>query len=314
MSARRGESSTRPPSVDPPLTSPLYLTFNADLNTPPYETVPITLANGKPGRGRACEICGKIITIGSKGSLYAFDLHKTACQQKTDSLARNRLTNIGDRARSLSTAPSTMSLSPLMIPGPSPALSLSGSPTSLSQSPIFSPAHSPSDITSDYDATDLEYSGPDPVPPVIAVNPPSDDQTPSHSRLSLPLSEALSPSCTGVIVQWKPGTIWETYPFPSHSFVRHPWHILEVCPPDHLRLRSADCTSTVSPGGIGSVCHNCIRIPETKSYLAIQNRAESARPHTSYHLLSYQQLSTVSRRMKKALDLARIKVCKLWKM
>ena len=298
MSARCGKSPALTPSP-----SPLYLTFDADPTTPAYETVQTTLANGKTTQGRVCDICGRIIPIGSKGSLHAFNTHKSACIRKNDP---------GERAGSLSAVPSTRSLSPLTIPNSSLAPSPSGSPASPSHSPIFGPTHPPFDIVSD--PRDREFLTNAELPR-IAVDPPSDDLGSLFVSLPLsPSSQASQTSCIGITVQWRPGTVWETYPFPSHSFVRHPWHILEVCPPEHLRLRSADCTSTVSLGSFESTCHNCLRIPQSEAFQTIQNRAEGALPHTPYHLLSFEQLSAIPKKMKKLLDCARIKVVTLWKV
>ena len=105
MSICCGESSTGPPSPGPPPSSPLYLTFNADPATPSYETVPVTLSNGKPSKGRACELCGRVIPIGSKGSLHAFDTHKSSCAYKKCSITRPRHTSTMSHARSLSATP-----------------------------------------------------------------------------------------------------------------------------------------------------------------------------------------------------------------
>jgi len=129
MSAHSRKSSAGPQSP-----SPLYLTFDTDPSTPAYQTVPITLANGKTARGRVCEICGRTIAIGSKGSLHAFNMHKSACEQEKGSSATPYPTELGSRARSPSVAPSMMSLSPVAIPSPSLSPSLPGSPTS----PLFS--------------------------------------------------------------------------------------------------------------------------------------------------------------------------------
>ena len=268
----------------------------------------MTLTNGKVTPGRACEICARVVAIGSRGSLHAFETHKSACERKNGSVATSRRTGFGDRAQSLSATRSATSLSPLMIPSSSLSPSLPGSPTSPPYSPIFSPIHSPFDIapgSQDHQA----FAGSS--PPLITVDPPSDDRGPFPFSLPIsPPSQTPSTVCVGVVVQWRPGTIWETYPFPSHSFVRHPWHILEVLPPEHLRLRSADCTSTVSAGGFGSVCHNCLRIPQCEEFQTIQKRAEGALPHTPHHYLTFKQLSHIPKKMKRLLDRARIKV--LW--
>ena len=298
MSTHNSKSSTGPPSP-----TPLYLTFNSDPSTPTYETVQVTLANGRTTQGRACEICGRVIVIGSKGSLHAFNTHKTACEQKRGSSGTPYSTKSGNRTRSLSVAPSMASLSPLMIPSPSLSPSLPGSPTSPLYSPILSPVNSPLYVASNSE----DHGTPtDPGSPLITVNPPSDDPGPLH--ISLP--QALPVTCTGITVQWTPGTIWETYPFASHSFVRHPWQILKVCPPGHLRLHSAHCTSMVSMGGFKSVCHDCLRIPKSEGFQTIQKRAEGASPHTPHRFLSFQQLSAIPKKMTRLLDQARIKVLK----
>lgn len=197
MASHHGKSST-----DPPSPSSMYLTFNANPTTPVYETAPMTLTNGKTTRGRACEICGRVTAVGSRGSLHAFNTHKSACERKRGSLVISHLTNPGDRARSLSAAPSSAMFLSLMIPSHSLTPSLPASP---SNSPTFSPAYSLFDVAfSSQDRGALTDS----EPPRISVNPTSDD--------------LVSPSvCTGMTVRWRPGTIWETYQFPSHSFVRH---------------------------------------------------------------------------------------------
>lgn len=57
--------------ANPPL-GPMRLTFNIDQTTPVYKIVQMTLANGKTTQGGTCEICRRVIMVGSKGSLYAF--------------------------------------------------------------------------------------------------------------------------------------------------------------------------------------------------------------------------------------------------
>ena len=135
MSTHRRKSSTGPSSP-----GPLYLTFDVDPTAPAYKTVQTTLANGKTTQGRVCEICERVIPIGSKGSLHAFNTHKSVCERKNGSSTGYRLE---DRAGSVPAMRSTPSLSPLMIPSSTLAPSLSGSPTPLSNSPIFSPIHHP---------------------------------------------------------------------------------------------------------------------------------------------------------------------------
>jgi len=294
MSACSRNSSTGPPSP-----SPLYLTFDADPAAPAYKTVPITLANGKTAQARVCEICSRAIAIGSKGSLHAFNTHKSACEQKKGSSAAPYPPVFGSHTRSQSVTPSMTSLSPLAIPSPSLSPSLPGSPTSPLYSPAFSPTHSLFNIESDSeDRGAPAYPG----TPLITVDPPSDGL-----GLLTPLPH-LPVLCLGTTVQWTPGTIWETYPFASHAFVQHQWEILEIIPPRHLRLRSTRCTLTVSAGGFGSTCHSCLGILKSDGFQTIQKRAEGAPSHTPYRYLSFEQLYTIPKKMTKLLDQARIKV------
>lgn len=61
------------------------------------------------------------------------------------------------------------------------------------------------------------------VGPAISVDTPSDDfPHPATTPDPLQPREATPVLCSGVLVQWTPGTIWVTNPFPSHSFANHP--------------------------------------------------------------------------------------------
>ena len=161
MSAHRGKSSTAPSSPNP-----LYLTFDADPDTPVYEVVRVTLANRKTTVGRACENCGRVIAIGSRGSLHAFETHKSACKGPPTT---SHPIKLGDRTRSMSATSPTMSLSPLMVPPPGLSQSLPGDPTSPPHSPLFGFIRSPFDITSPNSGDCGALADPAPFRPVFPV-------------------------------------------------------------------------------------------------------------------------------------------------
>ena len=252
-----------------------YFVFNADPSASPYPVVPKLQRDGTMGLGRPCEICLNVIGLGAKGSLHSYNVHVEACRKKT----LKSTSRLPDRARSLPVAPSTTVssenhqspfLSPLIIenhlhaslsPSPSPTNSPANSPTSPLTSLFF-------DAVSDGDTRPIPTSvqmtpalGSTDMNPSILINPPSDDPLSPATAPCSPQSHQATPiPCSGVLVQWTPGTIWETYPFPSHSFVKHPWDIIEFRPPSHLFLRSKACTGVISAGGYGSVCHQCVWI------------------------------------------------------
>lgn len=305
-------SSRIDPSIVPPLEAH-FSTFNVDPSAVPYPIVPMTRRDGKAGQGRPCEICSKVIGLGANGSLYAYNLHVQACQRKA-SIHRSRSLPV---TPSIAATPSgihqSTSLSPLIVGG--------HLHTSFSPSP--SPTHSPSsphmsvffDIGSD---SDIHLSAsaqvaPDPLlvdtNPAISINPPSDDLPSPTIILYSPRShQPTLTTCSGVLIQWTPGTIWETYPFPSHSFVNHPWDIIEFRPPSHLFLRSKDCAGTVGASTHGTVCHECLWIPQCDAYKTIEKRARNAPPHTPHHLLAFHQLSCIPKTLRKMLNESRLKV------
>lgn len=299
---------------------PHYSSFNADPSVAPYTIVPKTRRDGTTGQGRVCEICTKIIGLGANGSLYPFNSHVEACRKKHSMATAKKL----DRARSL---PVSLATTTTVVPsGIHQSTSTSLSPLLIAEhisgflSPSPSSTHSPdSPLQLDYSGSGLDGDTPSipsiPVPffhdtnPAILINPPSDDLPTPTMALYSPRSHQIPPvTCSGVLVQWTPGTIWETYPFPSHSFVKHPWDIIEFRPPSFLCLRSKACTGVVSAGGHRDICHHCLSVPQCDAYRTIEKRAHSAPPHTSYRLLAFHQLAAIPKTLRKMLDSARLKV------
>jgi len=314
-------SSQANPSNDPP-PGPHYSEFNADPSKLPYPIVPKPRRDGTMGQGRPCEICLKVIGLGQKGSLHSYHVHVESCRKK----ALKSAPGPSSRARSLPVAPSmttsngshqSASLSPLIIENrlyvsPSPSPSPIHSPTSPLLS-IFFDAASDGGTRATPDSTlmtpallSLNTN------PSISIYPPSDDPLSPVVAPDSPRSDQAPPiPCSGVSVRWTPGTIWETYPFPSHSFVKHPWDIIKFCPPSHLWLRSKGCTGAISAGGYGNVCHQCLWIPQCDAYKTIEKRAHDAPPHTPHHLLVFRQLSGIPKALRKMLNEARLKVIKM---
>ena len=305
------------PSSRSPL-APSYSVFDADPSAVPYPTVPKIRRDGKMGLGRVCEICSNVIGLGTNGALHPYNTHVLSCRNKH----RKYISRPSGQATSPVPAPSTTAASSRSDRSPSLSPLVIGGHLHASLSPDLSPSNSPtSPLTSAFFdvGSDVDIRLPSPVQsiaahtnPLISINPPSDDTPSSTMILHSPQSHQAAPNaCTGVLVQWTPGTIWETYPFPSHSFVEHPWDIIEFCPPSHLYLRSKACTGAISAGGYDSICHQCLWIPSCDAYKTIQKRAHNAPPHTPHHLLAFHQLSGIPKTLRKMLNEARLKVTEI---
>jgi len=50
-----------------------------------------------------------------------------------------------------------------------------------------------------------------------------------------------SGGCTGVLVKWQPGSVWDTYPYQQHEVQKLPWEPIGFENKEWLRLRSIKC-------------------------------------------------------------------------
>lgn len=103
--------------------------------------------------------------------------------------------------------------------------------------------------------------------------------------------------CPGVVVDWTPGSVWNTYPFQQHdlSRVKLPWEIIGWEMNGQLRLRSAHCQAPkFAP--VQHTCPTCAFIPYSSRYRQfMQSNADDAKPHTTLEYLNYRQLLAVTR-------------------
>ena len=316
MSSRRTDPSSRSsPGIH-------HSVFNADPSAVPYPIVPKVFRDGTVGSGRPCEICQKVIRLGANGSLHPYNLHIESCQRKQ----YKPTSGSSEQAMLLSVIPSTAasssrrhrspSLSPLLIQRPlHPSLSPTPSPTNSPTYPLTSSFFDARlDVNTHLSASIQSISAANSIGtnPAISINPPSDGLPSPSILLYSPQPHEVEPvPCSGVLVKWTPGTIWETYPFPSHTYADHPWDIIDFRSSGHLCLHSKDCARVVDLSGHGSVCSLCLWIPQCKAFKAIESRANYAPPHTPYHLLGFHQLSGIPVLLRKKLNEACLKVIKM---
>ena len=55
--------------------------------------------------------------------------------------------------------------------------------------------------------------------------------------------DSIDPSggCTGVLVKWQPGSVWDTYPYQQHEVQKLPWEPIDFENKEWLRLQSIKC-------------------------------------------------------------------------
>lgn len=98
--------------------------------------------------------------------------------------------------------------------------------------------------------------------------------------------------CTGVIVEWKPGSVWNTYPYQQHAERSLPWEIIGFENDTWLRLRSRKCPIWFQPSQPSVItCSFCNYIPNSVDFRKFMERAVEAPAHTPWPYLNYEQLN-----------------------
>jgi hypothetical protein len=109
-----------------------------------------------------------------------------------------------------------------------------------------------------------------------------------------------TPKCLGVIVEWKPGSIWNTYPYHQHAEWVMDWKPISIEDNGSLRLHSRDCSMNLDSRCLSTLtCASCQFIPNSIKFKKFMTRAVEAQEWTPWAYLNFQQLSN---RMHKLTD------------
>lgn len=101
----------------------------------------------------------------------------------------------------------------------------------------------------------------------LTVTPSLDEDDLSNLAVSIAYLRSSSPApdidqtqeCTGVLVQWMAGSVWDTYLYHQHRVRNHPWEPTGFEGNDNwLRLRSKDCCIVLwhQPSLLSKMCCN----------------------------------------------------------
>ena len=115
----------------------------------------------------------------------------------------------------------------------------------------------------------------------------------SNLRLSSPISSLNEPQeCTGVLVHWTAGSVWDSYPYMQHSVRSLSWEPIGFNSNNKwLRLQSKQCSIILSGDELNSrCCRKCTAIPHSSEYRTFLNRATDAPDNTPYSFLTPKQI------------------------
>ena len=114
----------------------------------------------------------------------------------------------------------------------------------------------------------------------------------SNLRSSSPISDLNeSHECTGVLVHWTAGSVWDSYPYMQHVVRALPWEPIGFDGNNKWhRLRSKECSIVLSTDVLNSLCcRKCAAIPHSSEYTAFLNCATNAPDNTPYSYLTPKQ-------------------------
>ncbi|KAH9922494.1 uncharacterized protein B0H18DRAFT_1212572 [Fomitopsis serialis] len=112
-------------------------------------------------------------------------------------------------------------------------------------------------------------------------------------------------ACKGVLIQWKAGSVWDTYPYHQHALREYPWEPVSIENGEWFRLRAKDCArSTISKDGC---CTACQMIPASERYRKFLDRAISASDYTPWEYLNYRQIVALCKKIVSENRLLRLK-------
>ncbi|OSD00270.1 hypothetical protein PYCCODRAFT_1479355 [Trametes coccinea BRFM310] len=102
--------------------------------------------------------------------------------------------------------------------------------------------------------------------------------------------------CRGVLVEWTPGSVWDTYPYHRHAEdVDHlPWEPIAIENNRWMRIRSEDCLGRVLRSA--AICSVCLAVPQSERFTTIMKRAVTAAEHTPWIRLTHRQLMQLLRK------------------
>jgi hypothetical protein len=142
----------------------------------------------------------------------------------------------------------------------------------------------------------------------------------SHSSEDAEQPEKLSPmlpllseqeKCLASLIQWKPGSVWISYPYQQHDVQTLPWEPVGFEGNNRLHLRSTKCKSILkSQKELNEhVCSYCRGIESSAAFARFVDRAISPAKHTPWQYLSHKHLLQLLAKATAEVKMLKLKVC-----
>jgi len=205
----------------------------------------------------ACDLCDKLIEMTASGSLSYFSQHRGSKSCKRKERVRQAAAVTRDAQIILQT----------LVPSRNTVPSASHQSLSLNEHlhDVPLPALPPGPLYQPFTVTSLGL-------PSIDNDELSDlAVSMADLRSSSPVPDIdSSQECTGVLVEWTAGSVWDTYPYHQHGVRNHPWEPIGFEGNDNWRL----------------CCRKCAAIPSSSAFRKFVGRATDAAEHTPYLYLT----------------------------
>ena len=172
---------------------------------------------------------------------------------------------------------------------------------------VLNPSRSPSHS----DINHLSDPLPGSSPPIYSSDLDSDSDA-SGSGDESPQADYPSENyCTGQLVFWKPGSIWDNYAYEQHADNTLGWRPIGIENAEWIRVQSTECTTYLrTPEEVNQrACIKCQKVTQLASFRKCVDRATGNAPaHTPYKYLTAYQMRRILVTTKKQNNLMKLKV------
>lgn len=117
--------------------------------------------------------------------------------------------------------------------------------------------------------------------------------------------------CSGLIVQWKPGSIWSTYPYHQHAVKAMDWIPTAFNPDENeIVLRSIRCIEKVTKNTVFDfkACPECRSIEYSSDFKNFLGQAIEASKCTPWDYLTFVQVKELLAVMTKEIHKLHVKI------
>jgi len=118
--------------------------------------------------------------------------------------------------------------------------------------------------------------------------------------------------CTGQLVEWTAGSVWDTYAYGNHDDDSVGWTPTGFSGSTHIRLQSTKCrkflqTEHEEMQGTCTFCYSILNSAELRRFMDRSNA--DTLPHTAWKFLTTRQLKNMVMKSRKRTDILKFKAC-----